>query len=50
MLGGIEYDFIFDSWNNDRAILYRKLHNIDNNMGTAVVIQEMVNSSHFMMY
>ena len=33
---------IFDSWNNDRAILYRKLHNIDNNMGTAVVIQEMV--------
>ena len=33
---------IFDSWNNDRAILYRKLHNIDDNMGTAVVIQEMV--------
>ena len=33
---------IFDSWNNERAILYRKLHNIDNNMGTAVVIQEMV--------
>ena len=33
---------IFDSWNNDRAILYRKLHDIDNNMGTAVVIQEMV--------
>jgi len=33
---------IFESWNNDRAILYRKLHNIDNNMGTAVVIQEMV--------
>ncbi|MCY7007347.1 pyruvate, phosphate dikinase [Fusobacterium simiae] len=33
---------IFDSWNNERAILYRKLNNIDNNMGTAVVIQEMV--------
>jgi|GEM_PF-184396 len=33
---------IFDSWNNDRAILYRKLNNIDNNMGTAVIIQEMV--------
>ena len=33
---------IFDSWNNERAILYRKLHNIDDNMGTAVVIQEMV--------
>ena len=25
---------IFNSWNNDRAILYRKLNNIDNNMGT----------------
>ena len=33
---------IFDSWNNERAILYRKLHNIDDNMGTAVIIQEMV--------
>lgn len=33
---------IFDSWNNERAILYRKLNNIDNNMGTAVVIQEMI--------
>lgn len=33
---------IFDSWNNERAILYRKLHNIYDNMGTAVVIQEMV--------
>ena len=33
---------IFNSWNNDRAILYRKLNNIDNNMGTAVIIQEMV--------
>ena len=33
---------IFDSWNNERAILYRKLHNIDDNIGTAVVIQEMV--------
>lgn len=33
---------IFDSWNNERAILYRKLNNIDDKMGTAVVIQEMV--------
>lgn len=33
---------IFNSWNNERAILYRKLNNIDDNMGTAVVVQEMV--------
>ncbi|MGL6115057.1 MAG: pyruvate, phosphate dikinase [Cetobacterium sp.] len=33
---------IFNSWNNNRAKLYRKLNNIDDNMGTAVNIQEMV--------
>lgn len=33
---------IFHSWNNERAILYRKLNHIDDEMGTAVVIQEMV--------
>lgn len=33
---------IFNSWDNDRAILYRKINNIDDSMGTAVVIQEMV--------
>lgn len=33
---------IFNSWENDRAILYRKINGIDDAMGTAVVIQEMV--------
>lgn len=33
---------VFDSWDNDRAKLYRKLNNIDENAGTAVVIQQMV--------
>ena len=33
---------VFDSWNNERAKLYRKLHKIDKDAGTAVVIQRMV--------
>lgn len=33
---------VFDSWNNDRAILYRKLNNLPNEAGTAVNIQAMV--------
>lgn len=33
---------VFDSWNNDRAKLYRELNNINENAGTAVVIQRMV--------
>ncbi len=33
---------VFRSWNNDRAILYRKLNNIDDAMGTAVNVQSMV--------
>jgi len=33
---------VFDSWDNDRAVLYRKLNNIDNSAGTAVVVQRMV--------
>ncbi|WP_047393952.1 pyruvate, phosphate dikinase [Cetobacterium sp. ZOR0034] len=33
---------IFNSWNNDRAKIYRQLQGIDESMGTAVVIQEMV--------
>ncbi|WP_462350589.1 pyruvate, phosphate dikinase [Fusobacterium varium] len=33
---------IFNSWENDRAILYRKINGIEDSMGTAVVIQEMV--------
>ena len=33
---------VFRSWNNDRAILYRKLNRIDDNLGTAVNVQSMV--------
>lgn len=33
---------IFNSWNNERAKIYRQLQGIDESMGTAVVIQEMV--------
>ncbi|MFH0975067.1 MAG: pyruvate, phosphate dikinase [Spirochaetota bacterium] len=33
---------VFDSWNNERAILYRKMNNIDESWGTAVNVQAMV--------
>lgn len=33
---------VFRSWNNDRAILYRKLNGIPGNLGTAVNVQSMV--------
>ena len=33
---------VFRSWNNQRAITYRKLNNIPSNWGTAVNVQEMV--------
>ncbi len=33
---------VFKSWNNERAIYYRKLNNIPNDWGTAVNVQEMV--------
>ncbi|MBU2599082.1 pyruvate, phosphate dikinase [bacterium] len=33
---------VFESWNNPRAITYRKLNNIPDNLGTAVNIQAMV--------
>ena len=33
---------VFRSWNNERAITYRKLNNIPNSWGTAVNVQEMV--------
>ena len=33
---------VFKSWNNPRAITYRKLNDIPNNLGTAVNIQSMV--------
>ncbi len=33
---------VFASWNNPRAIVYRKLHDIPHNLGTAVNVQSMV--------
>lgn len=33
---------VFRSWNNDRAILYRRMNDIPGSWGTAVNIQEMV--------
>ncbi|MFH1588182.1 MAG: pyruvate, phosphate dikinase [Candidatus Diapherotrites archaeon] len=33
---------VFNSWNNKRAITYRKLNKIPDDWGTAVIIQEMV--------
>lgn len=33
---------VFRSWNNNRAIYYRRMHNIPSSWGTAVNVQEMV--------
>lgn len=33
---------VFRSWNNDRAIVYRKINNIPDDIGTAVNVQSMV--------
>jgi pyruvate,orthophosphate dikinase len=33
---------VFDSWNSERAIEYRKINKISNDMGTAVTVQAMV--------
>jgi pyruvate,orthophosphate dikinase len=33
---------VFGSWNNDRARIYRRLHDIPHDLGTAVNIQSMV--------
>ena len=33
---------VFRSWNNPRAITYRKIHKIAHDLGTAVTVQEMV--------
>ncbi|KAA0006514.1 MAG: pyruvate, phosphate dikinase [Thermoplasmata archaeon] len=33
---------VFKSWNNERAINYRRLNNLPNDLGTGVVIQAMV--------
>lgn len=33
---------VFKSWSNPRAVIYRKLHNIPDSLGTAVNVQSMV--------
>ena len=33
---------VFDSWNNQRAIVYRKIHKIPDELGTAINVQVMV--------
>ncbi len=33
---------VFGSWNNERAITYRRINNIPNDWGTAVTVQSMV--------
>ena len=33
---------VFESWNNERAILYRKMNEISDDLGTAVNVQQMV--------
>ena len=35
---------VFESWNNERAKIYRKAHGMENMEGTAVNIQQMFNS------
>jgi pyruvate, orthophosphate dikinase len=40
LMGAI--DAVFASWMNDRAIMYRKLNNISEALGTAVNVQSMV--------
>ena len=37
-------DAVFDSWNNERAIIYRDTHGLNDLEGTAVNIQSMFNS------
>jgi pyruvate,orthophosphate dikinase len=33
---------VFRSWNNDRAVIYRRVHHIPDDLGTAVNVQAMV--------
>ncbi len=33
---------VFDSWNNQRAIVYRRIHKIPDQLGTAINVQAMV--------
>jgi pyruvate,water dikinase len=34
-------DTVFGSWNNERAVTYRKLHHVEGLLGTAVTVQAM---------
>jgi pyruvate,orthophosphate dikinase len=38
----LSIEAVFQSWNTDRAVYYRKMHNIPSHWGTAVNVQEMV--------
>lgn len=38
----LSIEAVFNSWNNDRAAIYRRLHHIPHDLGTAVTIQSMV--------
>ncbi|WP_147803226.1 pyruvate, phosphate dikinase [Alkalicoccus halolimnae] len=38
----LSIEAVFDSWNNDRAQIYRRLNKIPHDLGTAVTIQSMV--------
>ncbi len=38
----LSIEAVFRSWNTDRAVYYRKMHNIPAHWGTAVNVQEMV--------
>ncbi len=38
----LSIEAVFNSWNNERAIIYRRLHNIKGLLGTAVNVQAMV--------
>lgn len=38
----LSIEAVFDSWNNQRAVVYRRLNKIPDNLGTAVNIQTMV--------
>ena len=39
---GMARDAVFRSWNNERAVTYRRLYNIPDHLGTAVNVQAMV--------
>jgi len=38
-------DAVFKSWNNPRAITYRRMNNIASDLGTAVNVQAMVSAT-----